>query len=105
MHFTLVFSSHESYDLTLSLTFEPCPIWRRGGILILNPHPLDPAYRKGDFSAVMRFLGTEFSDGFASSRRRVLVIKHATGHGSCDDLELLLSDIGIMSKTQSESQA
>jgi hypothetical protein len=93
MHFTLVFSSHESYDLTVSLTFEPCPMWRRGGKLVLNPHPEFPEYREGDSSEVMHVLGGDFLDGLSLKHRKILVVKHDDGHGTTQDLKLLLNDI------------
>ena len=93
MHFTLVFGSNESYDLSLSLTFEPCPIWRRGGGLVLNPHPDSPVYRVGDFGAVLQLLGSEFSGGFMGAPRKVLVVIHADGHGTDHDLQLLMNEL------------
>ena len=93
MHFTLVFGSHESYDLSLSLTFEPCPMWRRGGALVLNPHPDFPAYRDGDFVAAMQVLGADFSEGLMGNPHSALVVIHDNGHGTEHDLQLLMAEL------------
>ena len=42
MHFTVVFNSHESHDLSYGLVFTPCPIWKKGNKELINLHPDEP---------------------------------------------------------------
>lgn len=36
MHFTLVFDSHQSHDLSFSLVFTAAPVWKSGQKTIVN---------------------------------------------------------------------
>ena len=47
MHFTVVFSSHESVDLAYGLVFIPAPVWVLGRQKLLNLNPRNPRYQRG----------------------------------------------------------
>lgn len=91
MHFTVVFNSHESYDLSYSLLFMPCPVWLRGGQEVLNLHPANPHYQRGDFRRLLE--KESIAVNLADGPRQVAIVAHASGHGSEADLALLQSDL------------
>lgn len=91
MHFTIVFSSQESSDISYSLLFIPCPVWFRGGQELLNLHPANPHYQRGD---LRRLLEKEsIVSNLADGPRQAAIIAHASGHGTAEDLALLQSDL------------
>lgn len=91
MHFTVVFNSRESYDISYGLLFIPCPVWFRGGQEVLNLHPSKPHYERGD---LRRLLEKEsVVPNLADGPRQVAVVVHASGHGTAEDLALLQSDL------------
>ena len=96
MHFSLIFQSHESYDLTLSLTYEPCPIWRRGGVEVFNPHPDIPQYVSGDLYRVLELLGDSFASGLDEGKRSAILLIHPAGHGTRKDLAELKRDLELL---------
>jgi hypothetical protein len=91
MHFTVVFSGHESCDLSYGLVFIPCPVWIRDEEEILNLHPEDPHYKRGDLRLLLD------KEAVASSlhedQRRAVIIVHPSGHGSLADVALLQEDL------------
>lgn len=91
MHFTVVFSSHESVDLAYSLVFIPAPVWVKGERELLNLNPEGPGYRRG---SVRRLLATEdiVPHLHADTKDSVIVV-HPSGHGTDDDLRTLEADL------------
>ena len=91
MHFSIVFSSHESYDLSYSLLFVPCPVWQQGDREIVNLHREDPHYRPGDLRVL---LGKEqIEQRLEPGSRCATVIVQPTGEGERADLLALLGDL------------
>lgn len=92
MKFTLVFPSREASDLSIGLVFAPCAMWVQGLKIILNPHPHNPHYQRGD---LQQLLGLPHIAKQINPRVKPLLtlVIHATGHGSTEDLERLLADI------------
>jgi hypothetical protein len=91
MHFTIVFNGQESSDISYGLLFVPCPVWFRGGQEVLNLHPANPQYQRGD---LRRLLEKEsIVTNLASGPRQAAIVVHSSGHGSAEDLALLQSDL------------
>lgn len=90
MHFTVVFSGQESRDLSYGLVFVPCPIWIRGEREILNLHPDNPHYQRGD---LRRLLDEETVVPNLEGQRQAVIVVHPSGHGSSADLASLQEDL------------
>ena len=84
MKFTLVF---ESTDLSLAAVFIPCLVWQEGSREILNPHPENPHYVRGDVGKVLAI--PEIKSRLSNTSKKVTVVCHPTGHGT----EAYLMDI------------
>ncbi len=93
MHFTLVFQSHESEDLSISICFVPCICWVKGKDIVLNPHGENPVYKEGDLENFLLF------SGFSPVEKNVAIIVHPEGHGTLQDLNLLKKDLSILGFT------
>jgi hypothetical protein len=91
MKFTIVFPSHESSDLSIAAVFIPCLVWMEGKHQLLNPHPKNPHYQKGDLNAL--FMDTAIKQQIADHTNKVTVVAHSTGHGTQEYLDLLLQDL------------
>lgn len=87
MHFTIVFTAHESVDLSFSLCFVPCPVWMQGDNMLLNLHPENPAYETGDLKQLLRYLPEQ------PAGKNVVVIVQPTGHGTAADQHLLVEEL------------
>lgn len=87
MHFTLIFQSHESEDLSISICFTPCIVWVKGRDEILNPHPENPNYLIGDLNT---YLG-KFN--IVPVAKKAVVVVHPDGHGQQNDLDQLTKDL------------
>ena len=91
MEFTVVFHSKLGVDLSYGLVFIPCPVWVRGGRKIINLNPASPHYQKG---SVQRLLDREpLEAALAEGHRKCLLVVHADGHGTEDDIETLKADL------------
>jgi hypothetical protein len=91
VHFTVVFDGPENRDLSYGLVFVPCPVWMAGDREILNLHPDYPSLRLGDVAALLEKEAVRSMIGKAP--RRCTVVAHSAGHGSVDDLAMLLRDL------------
>ena len=91
MKFTIVFPSHESSDLSIAAVFIPCLVWMEGKFQLLNPHPDNPHYEKGDLQRL--FMDTVIKQQIADHTKNVTVVAHSTGHGTQEYLDLLLQDL------------
>jgi hypothetical protein len=93
MHFTLVFQSQESEDLSISICYIPCISWIKGKEIILTPHADQPNYQSGDLEEfLIRF-------NLKPIVKKVIVIVHPNGHGSQNDLDLLIDDLNELDFT------
>jgi hypothetical protein len=91
MKFTIVFPSHEAEDLSIAAVFTPCLVWKEGKRELLNPHPQEPNYLKGDLKNLLA--KTEIGKRLSDSTQKVTVIAHSTGHATWQDLEHLVTDL------------
>jgi len=91
MKFTIVFPSHESRDLSIGVVFIPCLVWMEGARKVLNPHPNNPHYTKGDLQYF--FDKRNFRKRIATHSNKVAVVIHPTGHGTEEYLNDLLDDL------------
>jgi len=95
MHFTVVFRSHESIDLSFSLVFTPVSIWMQGDRKIVNlyqdVHQDHSGYELGDLRPLLELADVEAK--LAQGARNAVVIVQDTGHGSKDDLANLKADL------------
>jgi hypothetical protein len=91
MKFTIVFPSHESSDLSIAAVFTPCLVWKEGKKQLLNPHPDNPNYQKGDLQQL--FAETAVKDRIAKHTKKVTVVAHSTGNGTEEHLGLLVKDL------------
>jgi hypothetical protein len=92
MHFTVVFESHESHDLSFGLVFVPTPTWVRGAHHVCTPNTANPHYEIG---SVRKLLDTAAIDEAfnTATNRRACIVTHSTGHGTADELEHLVTDL------------
>jgi hypothetical protein len=90
MHFTLVFHSYESEDLSISICFVPCAAFVKGKEVLFNPHPEYPEYRTGD----IRDFISEFN--IRPIDKNIAIIIHPGGHGQQKDLDLIVNDLSEM---------
>lgn len=91
MKFTIVFPSEEGEDLSVGCVFIPCLLWKLGRRTLLNPHPQNPHYLKGDLSHFLDKTG--YSERIRCSDGKVCVVAHPNGHGSEEYLGSLVADI------------
>ncbi len=91
MKFTIVFPSHESADLSIGAVFIPCLVWMEGQHEILNPHPENPHYKKGDVQKLLT--ATDVKSRIAAHTNKVTIVAHSTGHGTQEYLDDLVSDL------------
>lgn len=90
MHFTITFESAEDRDYSYGLVFVPCPVWVQGTSQILNLTPENPKYTKG---RVRRLLASQPQELSEAPAKRCVVIAHASGHGTAEDLNELIRDL------------
>ena len=93
MKFTIIFPSGESADLSIGAVFTPCLVWVEGDHLILNPHPENPHYLKGDLQTLLQ--KTELRKRIASYSKTVTIVAHPIGHGTQEYLDMLVSDLEV----------
>ena len=91
MHFTLVFTGNESRDLSYGLVFIPCPVWVEGKREVLNLHPDNPHYERGDLRKLLEKASVE--SNLAEGRKQAVVVVHPSGVGSYRDLAALQEDL------------
>lgn len=91
LKFTLVFPSHESRDLSIGCLFTPCLKWAWGRTTLKVPHPEQPHYLVGDFHELLQL--SEIAPHLPDRGSIILVVIHAEGHGTKEDLNRLLADI------------
>jgi hypothetical protein len=91
MHFTVVFESDESHDLSYGLVFIPCPVWMRGDKEIINLHPARPNYEAGDLLPLLK--QENLAPLLAAGRKNAAIVVHRTGHGTEAQLTLLRKDL------------
>ena len=91
MKFTLVFSGHENEELSVGSIFVPCLLWTRGRAKILNPHPENPLYQKGDFQDLLE--RTAIGDRIKGASKGMCLVVHDRGHGTSDCLKNLEQDL------------
>lgn len=90
MHFTVVFRSRESADLSCGVVFNPAPT------LLWNGHEVrlrsnGSRLERGDFLTVFHLAG--FDQRRAKSSKDALVVVHDTGEGTEYDLANLRADL------------
>lgn len=99
MYFTLLFDyQSEGPSLAYDLVFHPCAVWvnprrfKSGGPHgpVVKPDGSCPYYQKG---YLKRLLETEGFDVKRMYSSRVNLICHEDGHGTKDDLDLLVGDL------------
>lgn len=91
MKFTVVFGSHESYDLSYGLVFIPSPCWVKAGEVLVNLNPESPHYQLGSVRKLLE--KEEASAALATGPRRCVVVIHDVGNGSSEDLDRLEMDL------------
>jgi hypothetical protein len=91
MKFSIVFSSHESMDLSFGLTFTPNPAWIQGKKVIVNLNSETPAYQLGSFRKLLNAESITSKD--LADARSVCLLVHQTGRGTQNDLNVLSRDI------------
>jgi len=92
MHFTVVFNSHESHDLSYGLVFTPCPIWRKGDKELINLHRDNPHYERGDIQPLLN--KENLTRLLAEDKpKSAAILIHSTGHGTPQDLANLRADL------------
>ena len=99
MKFTLVFPSEEAEDLSIAALFTPCLTWYEGQRELLNPHPEDPGYRRGDLQRL--FADEILAKRIAGHSKKVVLVAHNNGHGTeqnLTDLTADLSELGYISE-------
>lgn len=88
MKATLVFKSHESIDMSIGMVFIPCICWVINNKTILNPHPDNPNYLKGDFQTLLK---QSIFDNL--TQKKIILVIHEDGHGTSSDIDNLIDDI------------
>lgn len=91
MKATLVFESHESWDVSIGMVFTPCLCWVIGTTRISNPHGDYPHYREGDFQNLLSH--PKLKGNLTNEMRRLVVVTQDVGHGRQEDIDLLGEDI------------
>lgn len=91
MHFSVVFESHESYDLSYSLVFTPVPVWKKGDKELVNLHRDRPHYEVGDLAPLLKLENVEAY--LAPDAKNAYIIVHRTGHGTPEYLATLQADL------------
>jgi hypothetical protein len=91
MRFTVVFSGHESSDLSFGLCFVPCPVWYRGTDELLNLNPERPDLLPGAVARLRALPGLR--DQFTTVTPTAVVVVHPDGHGTPADQQTLLDDL------------
>ena len=91
MYFTLLFEKEEGPTEIYELVFHPCPVWFKGGSTGLDeavciPSHRGPHYVMGDFRCLLDNTGIE-------RNRKVGIVCHDSGHGTEEDLNLLMSEM------------
>jgi hypothetical protein len=91
MHFTLIFNRRpEGAALTYDLVFHPCPVWRKGETEVAAPDRSSPHYAIGHLGVLLEKENFKAENMHSPS---VMVICHATGQGTAQDLNLLRADL------------
>ena len=103
MYFTIIFlNGPEGPSLSYDLLFHPCPVWYQGNTEIGVPNINSPVNSLGFFRFLINQIKPEeiitLKDGMKLHTRFtpqpiVKVITHDGGHGSENDLAILLEDI------------
>ena len=91
MHFSIIFNSLESADLSYSLLFVPCPVWQKGETVIANPHPQKPNYQRGDLKALLTC--EDILTRLGPGAKQAAIIIHNSGLGTPPDLAALQEDL------------
>jgi hypothetical protein len=93
MKATLVFESHESWDVSIGMVFTPCICWVIGKTTISNPHGDYPHYREGDFQNLLSH--PKLKGILMHEIRRLVLVTQEAGHGRQEDIDLLVEDIAM----------
>jgi len=91
MKFTVIFPSSEASDATVGITFKSSLVWVEGSRDLLNPHPENPHYLKGDLRRF--FEETNFDERFSNHTKKVSIVVHSIGNADNSDLENLVDDL------------
>jgi len=91
MHFTVIFESHESHDLSYGLVFTPCPIWKKGDTKIITLHPQIPHYQKGYLTPLL--IKENIEKKLSTDSKKAIIIVHNNDHGTENYLACLQSDL------------
>ena len=99
MYFTLLFDKHpEGPSLAYELVYHPCPTWvypdkfgsNNGLNPIVVPNPAYPYYQKGHLKSLLECESLNVDELYSS---RVYLVCHQDGHGTENDLNLLVEDL------------
>ncbi len=90
MKLTLVFSSHESIDISVGMVFVPCATWIQGRKYLLAPNPKNPHYELGYLRKLLEL--PAMASQLQMLNRGLVLVVHPNGHGSADDLDRVLLD-------------
>ena len=92
MYFTLLFESAHGPTVIYELVFHPSPVWFKGGSTgqldeaVCIPSHRGPHYVMGDFRCLL-------DNAEIERNRKVGIVCHDSGHGSEEDLNLLMSEM------------
>ena len=86
MQFTFVFESFEGTNLSYLLCFIPCPVWKKGDREFINLHSDNPNLKLGDLKALIDIEEINMT-------KKLVVVIHNSGHGSQNDLTIILNEL------------
>ncbi|MDX2470575.1 MAG: hypothetical protein QNL04_08360 [SAR324 cluster bacterium] len=89
MKFSLVFHSHETFDLSYGLVYIPGTVWKRGDeeLVIMS----DERYQMGSITKLLK--SSPDIEKYQAPQKECLIIAHQTGHGQLEDYNTLLEDL------------
>ena len=94
MHAAIIFQPKKYSSLVYELWFVPNPCWHKHGKLLINPAEYEnfnagPSYQQGQFSLLLR------NENLIKKckSRFVGVVIHDFGHGTINDMKMLIKDI------------
>ncbi len=90
MHFTIIFKSHQSYDLSYGLVFISCPVFIEGKREIINLNYETPEYKLG---SIKKLIDLEDISKIISEGKECVIVVHPEGNGTDEDLKMLERDL------------